>query len=275
MGAAEVEQFLSWLAVERKVAVSTHKQALAALLFLYRSVLGVDLPWLSQFERPKTPVRLPTVLSREEVSALLNAIEGPVGDLAGLVYGTGMRLMEALRLRVKDVDFQRRLIVVREGKGNKDRVVMLPDRCEHALREQLRRAHLLWAQDRADGVPGVEMSESLMRKYPRAAESWPWFWVWPSPTLSVDPRSGVRRRHHLYEERLQRALRQAVQKAGIARHVTVHTLRHSFATHLLEGGYDIRTVQELLGHADVSTTMIYTHVLNRGGRGVVSPFDRL
>lgn len=275
MGAPEVEQFLSWLAVERKVAVSTHKQALAALLFLYRSVLGVDLPWLSQFERPKTPVRLPTVLSREEVSALLNAIEGPVGDLAGLVYGTGMRLMEALRLRVKDVDFQRRLIVVREGKGNKDRVVMLPDRCEHALREQLRRAHLLWAQDRADGVPGVEMSESLIRKYPRAAESWPWFWVWPSPTLSVDPRSGVRRRHHLYEERLQRALRQAVQKAGIARHVTVHTLRHSFATHLLEGGYDIRTVQELLGHADVSTTMIYTHVLNRGGRGVVSPFDRL
>ncbi|TDN49680.1 integron integrase [Azoarcus indigens] len=275
MGATEVEQFLSWLATERKVAVSTHKQALAALLFLYRNVLGVDLPWLSAFERPKTPVRLPSVLSREEVSALLDAMEGPIADLARLVYGTGMRLMEALRLRVKDVDFQRRLIVVREGKGNKDRIVMLPDRCSNALREQLRRAHHLWSQDRADGIPGVEMSESLARKYPRAAESWPWFWVWPSPTLSVDPRSGVRRRHHLYEERLQRALRNAVKKAGIARHVTVHTLRHSFATHLLEGGYDIRTVQELLGHADVSTTMIYTHVLNGGGRGVVSPIDRL
>jgi len=275
MGATEIEQFLSWLATDRKVAVSTHKQALAALLFLYRNVLGVDLPWLSEFERPKTPVRLPSVLSREEVSALLDAMEGPIADLARLVYGTGMRLMEALRLRVKDVDFQRRLIVVREGKGNKDRVVMLPDRCGSALREQLHRAHLLWAQDRADKIPGVEMSESLARKYPRAAESWPWFWVWPSPTLSVDPRSGVRRRHHLYEERLQRALRNAVKRAGIARHVTVHTLRHSFATHLLEGGYDIRTVQELLGHADVSTTMIYTHVLNRGGRGVKSPLDQI
>ncbi|AWI76763.1 integrase [Parazoarcus communis] len=275
MGAPEVERFLSWLAVERKVAVSTHKQALSALIFLYRQVLNVDLPWLAEFERPKTPVRLPTVLSREEMSLVLSAMEGPIADLARLVYGTGMRLMEALRLRVKDVDFQRRMIVVREGKGNKDRGVMLPDRCSAALHEQLRRAHLLWAQDRADGIPGVEMSESLARKYPHAAESCPWFWVWPSPTLSVDPRSGLRRRHHLYEERLQLALRKAVSLAGIARHVSVHTLRHSFATHLLEGGYDIRTVQELLGHADVSTTMIYTHVLNKGGRGVTSPLDQL
>jgi len=275
MGAPEVERFLSWLAAERKVAVSTHKQALAALLFLYREVFEVDLPWMTEFERPKTPARLPSVLSREEVARVLACMEGPVGDLAGLVYGTGMRLMEALRLRVKDVDFERRLIVVREGKGKKDRVVMLPDRCSASLRAQLQRAHRLWAQDRAQGLPGVEIGEALGRKYPRAGESWAWFWVWPSPTLSVDPRSGIRRRHHLYEERLQRGLRSAVKQAGIARHVTVHTLRHSFATHLLEGGYDIRSVQELLGHSDVSTTMIYTHVLNRGGHAVISPLDRL
>lgn len=275
MGAPEVERFLSWLAAERKVAVSTHRQALAALLFLYREVFDIDLPWMNDFERPTVPARLPSVLSREEIARVLECMEGPVGDLGGLIYGTGMRLMEALRLRVKDVDFDRRLIVVREGKGTKDRVVMLPDRCNATIRAQLQRAHRLWTQDRAAGLPGVEMSEALARKYPRAAESWAWFWVWPSPTLSTDPRSGVRRRHHLYEERLQRGLRRAVKQAGIARHVTVHTLRHSFATHLLEGGYDIRTVQELLGHSDVSTTMVYTHVLNRGGRGVISPLDRI
>ena len=275
MGAAEVRAFLMWLASERKVAASTHKQALSALLFLYREVLGVDLPWMDEIGRPKSPERLPTVLSREEVNRLLAAIEGSLGDLARLVYGCGLRLMEALRLRVKDVDFERRLIVVREGKGGKDRVVMLPESLREGLKRQLEHARLLWAQDRAEGLPGIDMPEALGRKYPRAGESWAWFWVWPSPTLSVDPRSGLRRRHHLYEERLQRAIRRSVALAGIHRPVTVHTLRHSFATHLLESGSDIRTVQELLGHSDVSTTMIYTHVLNRGPLGVVSPLDRL
>ena len=273
MGSREIESFLAWLATERKVAVSTHKQALSALLFLYREVLEVDLPWLNDIGRPKTPERLPSVLSREEVAALLASIDGAVGDLARLVYGTGMRLMEALRLRVKEVDFERRSIVVREGKGRKDRVVMLSERLREPLRGQLERARLLWAQDRAAQRAGVYLPDALERKYPRAGASWTWFWVWPSPTLSVDPRSGVERRHHLHEGRLQRAIRQAVNTAGIARHVTVHTLRHSFATHLLEAGYDIRTVQELLGHSNVATTMIYTHVLNRGGRGVVSPLD--
>jgi integron integrase len=273
LAGADVERFLAWLAAERKVSVSTHKQALSALLFLYREVLGVELPWMLDIGRPKSPARLPVVLSRTEVTSLLAHVEGGMGDLARLLYGTGMRLMEALRLRVKDLDFDRRLIVVREGKGGKDRIVMLPDRLRDALGAQLERARVLWAEDRAAGRPGVWLPEALARKYPRAAESWGWFWVWPSPSLSVDPRSGIERRHHLHEDRLQRAVRRAAELACIRKPVSVHTMRHSFATHLLEAGYDIRTVQELLGHSDVSTTMIYTHVLNRGGRAVVSPLD--
>jgi integron integrase len=275
MGAAEVERFLCWLAAERRVSASTHKQALSAILFLYREVLNVDLPWLASIGHPATPRRVPTVLSQPEVTALLLHMEGMTGDLARLIYGTGMRLMEALRLRVKDVDFDRRLIIVREGKGAKDRIVMLPESLETPLRTQLERSHSLWAQDRAEHSPGVWMPDALSRKYPKAALSWPWFWVWASPTRSVDPRSGIERRHHLYEERLQRALKRAVAAAGIAKAVSIHTLRHSFATHLLESGYDIRTVQELLGHSDVKTTMIYTHVLNKGGRGVLSPLDAI
>jgi integron integrase len=204
---------------------------------------------------------------------MLALMGGEVGLLARLLYGTGMRLMEGLRLRVKDVDFDRRSIIVREGKGGKDRVVMLPQSLRQALHEQLARSRALWAEDRAAHLPGVEMPDALARKYPRAAETWTWHWVFPSPTLSTDPRSGIRRRHHLYEERLQRAIKKAVARADIHKPVSVHTLRHSFATHLLQGGYDIRTVQELLGHSDVKTTMIYTHVLKVGGGGVISPLD--
>jgi integron integrase len=273
MGGPEVERFLSYLANERGLSASTHKQALSALLFLYKEVLDVELPWMSEIGRPKTRQHVPAVLSTGEVRALLPRIEGTAGLVCRRLYGTGMRLMEGLRLRVKDLDFDHRAIVVREGKGGKDRVVMLPDVLTQPLREQLEYSRALWSADRAGRRSGVFMPEALARKYPRAAESWIWHWVFPSPGLSVDPRSGIERRHHLYEQRIQRALKQAVERAGLRKQVSVHTLRHSFATHLLQAGHDIRTVQELLGHADVSTTMIYTHVLNRGGRGARSPLD--
>ena len=275
MGAPEVTAFLSWLASEREVAPSTHKQALSAILFLYREVLDADLPWMDDMLRPKARQRVPVVLSEAEVARLLASLDGTMAVLGRLIYGTGLRLMEALRLRVKDVDFDRREIVVREGKGGKDRKVMLPAALAEPLRLQIAHARAVWEHDLEAGRPGVEMPDALARKWPHAAVSWPWFWVWPSPELSVDPRSRIERRHHLYEQRLQRAIRDAMFLAGIRKPVTVHTLRHSFATHLLEAGYDIRTIQELLGHADVSTTMIYTHVLNKGGRGVVSPIDRM
>lgn len=275
MGGREVSAFLSWLAAERGVAVSTHKQALSALLFLYREILEIDLPWMTDIVRPKQPARVPAVLSQAEVARLLAALEGDEAVLARLLYGTGMRLSEGLRLRIKDVDFDRREIAVRQGKGDKDRRVMLPDSLVVPLRDQIARARIVWERDRADALPGVELPHALARKYPRADVAWPWFWVWPSPNLAVDPRSRIRRRHHLFEQRLQRAMQAAWKLARLTKPVTVHTLRHSFATHLLEGGYDIRTVQELLGHSDVSTTMIYTHVLNRGGRGVLSPLDAM
>ncbi|HRD35160.1 MAG TPA: integron integrase [Rhodocyclaceae bacterium] len=275
MGTAEVEAFLTWLANERSVAPSTHNQALSALLFLYKEVLGVDLPWMKEIGRPKKRKRVPVVLSRPEVARLLQGLDGVEGNLARLLYGTGMRLMEALRLRAKDVDFDRNEIIVREGKGGKDRRVMLPDSLRDALRRQLDQAHGRWEADRLNEMPAVWMPDALARKYPRAGLSWAWFWVWPSERLSTDPASGISRRHHLHEQRLQRAIRHAAEQARLHKPVSVHTLRHSFATHLLENGYDIRTVQELLGHADVSTTMIYTHVLNKGGRGVASPLDQL
>ena len=235
MGAPEVEAFLSWLANERRVSVSTHKQALSALVFLYQKVLGLDLPWLAEIGRPKSRVRLPEVLTHHEVARLLMLIDDEHRVLAQLLYGTGMRIMEGLRLRVKDIDFERRAVVVRKGKGAKDRVVMLPATLVPALRDQLARARLLWADDRA----------------------------------------GVARRHHAHEQSFQRAFKRAVIRAGIERPATPHTLRHSFATHLLQAGYDIRTVQELLGHSDVSTTMVYTHVLKLGGGAVRSPLDAL
>lgn len=271
MGQAEVEGFLSMLANERHVSASTHKQALSAILFLYREVLGQELPWLQEIGRPALSKRIPSVLTKEEVASVLAWMQGEERLLAKVLYGTGMRLMEGLSLRVKDVDFDRRTLVVREGKGGKDRVVMLPRSIETELRAQLARSRALWDADRRAGVPGVFLPHALDKKYPRAGESWAWHWVFPAAKLSTEPRTGVIRRHHVYEERLGRALKKAVAAAGIAKHVSVHTLRHSFATHLLQAGTHIRTVQELLGHSDVSTTMIYTHVLKVAADGTSSP----
>ena len=274
MGAAEVEAFLTHLAVEGGVAASTQNQAKSALLFLYKEVLGVELPWLDGVASAKAPKRLPVVLTRDEVRAALDRTEGTPGLMLRLIYGTGVRVMECLRLRVKDLDFARREIVVREGKGFKDRVTMLPESLVAPLREHLVRVRALHERDLREGGGEVYLPYALARKYPAAGREWAWQYVFPSARLSVDPRSGAVRRHHADEKSVQRALRQAVRDAGIHKPASPHTLRHSFATHLLEGGQDIRTVQELLGHKDVSTTMIYTHVLNRGARGVMSPLDR-
>ena len=235
----------------------------------------MQLPWMQQIGRPPERKRIPVVLTMQEVQALLHLMVGVEALMAALLYGSGLRLREALGLRVKDVDFARHAIVVRSGKGDKDRVVMLPKTLAPRLQAQLTHAREVWGQDRASGRCGVYLPHALERKYPRAGESWAWFWVFPSQKLSVDPQSGVERRHHLFEERLNRHLKKAVAQAGIAKHVSVHTLRHSFATHLLQAGTDIRTVQELLGHSDVSTTMIYTHVLKVAAGGTASPLDAL
>jgi integron integrase len=275
MGATDVETFLNMLANERQVSPSTHNQALSAILFLYREVLGVDLPWLNGLNRPAQKKRIPSVLTRDEVTALFSFLDGEMALLAKLLYGTGMRLMEGLRLRIKDVDFDRRVIVVRDAKGGKDRVVMLPQTLAPTLKAQLLHARAVWDADAKASRGGVETPHALERKYPKMGSTWAWFWLFPSPTLSVDPRSGVERRHHLFEERLQRAVKKASTQAGIAKPVSVHTLRHSFATHLLQADTDIRTVQELLGHSDVSTTMIYTHVLKVAAGGTASPLDAL
>ena len=275
MGQTEVEAFLAWLSAERRVSVSTHRQALSALLFLYQQVFGQALPWMDAIGRPVPKPRLPEVLSAAEVAAVLFMLEGTYGLLARLLYGTGMRISEALQLRVKDIDFDRRTIIVRAGKGGKDRVVMLPATLEPALKDQLRRSHVLWQADGRAGHAGVQLPDALERKYPRAGASWGWFWVFPQADLSVCPRTGVLRRHHVYDQTFQRAFKGAVQRVGIVRPATPHTLRHSFATHLLQTGTDIRTVQELLGHSDVSTTMIYTHVLKVSGGAVRSPLDAL
>ena len=275
MGQLEIEGFLAMLANERRVAAATHNQALSALLFLYREVLGMDLPWLDGVQRPRTPKRIPSVLTVAEVAALLSALPADMALLARLLYGTGMRLMEGLRLRVKDVDFDRGVVVVRQAKGDKDRVVMLPRSLAAEMRQQVLAARALWEQDRQAQRGGVDVPHALETKYPGVGQRWGWFWMFPASSLSVDPRTGVWQRHHLYEERLQRALKKAVAQAGICKPVSVHTLRHSFATHLLQSGTDIRTVQELLGHSDVSTTMIYTHVLKVAAAGTASPLDSL
>jgi integron integrase len=273
MGVEQMEAFLTHLAVEGNVAASTQNQALAALLFLYREVLQMEVPWLDKVVRAKRPQRLPVVLTRHEVRAVLGQMGGVYGLMAAILYGTGMRLMECVRLRVKDVDFERGEIVVRDGKGAKDRVTMLPAAVVEDLQAHLKWRRTLFAEDKRLGKTAVYLPDALARKYPSAPEEWGWQYVFPSGSFSIDPRSGAERRHHLDEKLLQRAMKRAVQAAGVVKPATPHTLRHSFATHLLASGYDIRTVQELLGHKDVATTMIYTHVLNKGGRGVVSPLD--
>lgn len=273
MGKAEVELFLTRLATEGKVAASTQNQALAALLFLYREVLVLDLPWMDDVVRAKRPRRVPVVLSRAEMDRLLTMLDGQTWLMAALLYGSGLRLLECLRLRVKDVDFDRSEITVRAGKGNKDRRVPLPQRLREPLQQAVSRVRVLHAQDRAAGVSGVWLPQALERKYPNAGLELAWHYVFPAMRLSRDPSCGVMRRHHVDEAVLQRAVQMARKKAGIDKPATCHTLRHSFATHLLEAGYDIRTIQELLGHKDVATTQIYTHVLNRGGQGVRSPLD--
>lgn len=275
LGARDVEVFLTHLAVVGKVAASTQNQAKSALLFLYREVLETQLPWFDKITQAKAPQRLPVVLTVSETQTVLSHLTGTHALIAGLLYGAGMRLMEAVRLRVKDVDFARREILVREGKGGKDRVTMLPEAVIGSLQLHLAKVKALHDEDLALGYGEVYLPFALERKYPNAGKSWGWQYAFPSRNRSVDPRSGATRRHHVDEKGVQRAVKQAVRDAGLVKPATPHTLRHSFATHLLQSGYDIRTVQELLGHSDVSTTMIYTHVLNKGGRGVTSPLDRL
>ncbi len=273
MGAVEVEQFLTHLAVAGKVSASTQNQAKSALLFLYRDVLTIELPWLDGVTPAKIGKRLPVVLSVQETLRLLDKLEGTTGLIARLLYGSGMRVMEGARLRVKDIDFERCELIVREGKGNKDRVTMLPQSLVVPLQQHLVRVQALHTQELAEGLGDVYLPFALARKYPAGGREWHWQYVFPAAKRSIDPRSGIERRHHVSDQAVQRAVRQAARTAGLNKPVTPHTLRHSFATHLLQSGYDIRTVQELLGHKDVQTTMIYTHVLNRGGRGVVSPLD--
>jgi integron integrase len=275
MGAAEVEEFLSFLATHRNVSACTQNQARAALLFLYGQVLGIKLPWLNSTPSAKTTRRLPTVLSVPEMQRLLQHVTGRSGLLMRLMYGTGMRIGEALALRVKDIEFDHHAIVVRQGKGDKDRVVTLPESIVPALHQQLEDRAAMHRLDQQRGMVDVFMPDALARKYPRAAQSWAWQYVFAADDYSQDPESGKRRRHHVSKESVQQAMQRARVAAGIHKPATPHTLRHSYATHLLLAGYDIRTVQEMLGHADVSTTMIYTHVLKVAGRGVRSPLDAL
>lgn len=273
MGGAEVTAFLNWLATERKVAAATQNQALNALVFLYKHVLEMDLPWFEGLVRAKRPVRLPVVLTEVEMQRVLAHLDGTRWLIASVLYGSGLRLQEALMLRVKDVDFAYRQIVVREGKGSKDRVTMLPENTIQPMQAHLGKVRMLHRADCEAGYGEVWLPHALSRKYPRAGREWGWQFVFPSANRSADPETGVIRRHHIYPDTVTRAIKRASRAAGIYKPVSCHTLRHSFATHLLQSGYDIRTVQELLGHADVSTTMIYTHVLNKGGRGVKSPLD--
>lgn len=275
MGAEELAAFLSHLARDKNVAASTQNQALAAILFLYRHVLGRKLPWIEDVVRAKRPARLPEVLTADEVGAVLRLMDGVNGLVARLLYGTGLRILEALRLRVRDVDFEYRQIVVRAGKGNKDRVTVLPEALREPLMGQIERARALHDGDLREGFGRVWLPFALARKYPNAEREWGWQYVFPSIRRARDPRDGTIRRHHLDEGNVQRAVRNAARRVGIHKRVTCHTFRHCFATHLLEAGQDIRTIQELLGHKDVSTTMIYTHVIRRGGRGVRSPLDAM
>ena len=273
MASAEINAFLTHLAVERHVGASTQNQAFSAILFLYRHVLEVDPGVVAGVVRAQRPKRLPVVLTKPEVRLVIDQLEGTYRLVAQLLYGSGLRLLESLRLRVKDVDFVRNEVLVRQGKGNKDRVTMLPESLKPALVAHLEKVRRLHEKDVALGFGSVYLPDALERKMPGAATEWKWQYVFPSAGRSVDPRSGEERRHHAHEGSMGRAVTEAVRASGITKRATSHSFRHSFATHLLEASYDIRTVQELLGHDDVSTTMIYTHVLNRGGKGVRSPLD--
>jgi integron integrase len=270
-----VTEFLSSLATKDKVAASTQNQALAAILFLYRHVLGLDLPWLKEIVRARRPARLPTVLSRKEISRILSKMNGTPKLMASLLYGSGLRLMECCRLRVKDIDFSRQILEVRQGKGRKDRMTILPNALEDRLKEHLRSVRRRFLKDLSNNTGRVALPEGLEAKFPNGGKEWPWHWVFPAPRTYLHTKFGKRYRHHLHQTVLQRAVRQALLASGISRRASCHTFRHSFATHLLEDGTDIRTIQELLGHKDLSTTMIYTHVLQRGARGTRSPFDRI
>jgi integron integrase len=275
MGAEEVRAFLNYLSMERNVAASTQNQAKAALLFLYREVLGIELPWLNEVIAAKSAKRLPVVLTSAEIRQLLNAMSGTMGLVANLLYGTGMRLQEGLQLKVKDIEFERREIVVRAGKGNKDRVTMLPESLILPLQAHLVKVKALHERDIDAGFGEILMPEKLNKKSPSGAGSWGMQYVFPSTVRTLNEQSGTEHRQHIYAVSVQRAVKEAAKIAGILKSVTPHILRHSFATHLLQAGYDIRTVQELLGHADVATTMIYTHVLNQGGNAITSPLDKL
>lgn len=275
MGEAEVSRFLTWLAVERRVSSNTQSQALSAILFLYRDVLRQEVGWVQNVVRARPSRHLPVVLTRREVRDVLEKLSGAPWLVAALLYGSGLRLLEGLRLRVKDIDFGSNQITVRSGKGRKDRITMLPAGLKDTLRRHLESVRLQHEQDTARGGGWVELPQAIERKYPNAARELAWQWVFPATRSYVDPATGHRRRHHLHESAVQRAVHFAVRRTHLTKPATCHTFRHCFATHLLEDGYDIRTVQELLGHRDVGTTMIYTHVLNRGGRGVISPADRV
>lgn len=273
LGVPDIEAFLTDLAVTHHVATSTQNQALSALIFLYREVLFIELPGLIDAVRAKKPKRLPTVLTKTEARLVITQMTGTRRLIAQILYGSGLRILECLRLRIKDLDFEHRSILVRDGKGMNDRITMLPEAIIPDLQRHLRKVKLLHQEDLAAGYGGVYLPFALSEKYPNADHEWIWQYVFPASKRSADPRSGLIQRHHLDERWVQKAVQHAARAAGITKHVGCHTFRHSFATHLLENGYDIRTVQELLGHKDVSTTMIYTHVLNRGGRAVRSPLD--
>ena len=275
MDEVQINEFLTHLAVDERVSASTQNQALSGILFLYRHVLGIEVGQLREVVRARKPKRLPVVMTRQEVRAVLGALDEESWLMASLLYGAGLRLMECLRLRVLDIDFDRNEITVRDGKGGKDRVTMLPQSLKTPLRRHLKRVHEIHERDLADGWGRVVLPEALARKYPNAPAEWRWQWVFPQRGRWRDPRTGKQGRHHVHPTVLQRAVKDAVRHSGVVKNVGCHTFRHSFATHLLDSGYDIRTIQELLGHKNVSTTMVYTHVLNRGGNGVRSPVDGL
>ncbi len=274
LGAEHVSQFLSHLAEIKHVAASTQNQAASALLFLYREVLAQPLPWLDQVQKAKKPAKLPIVFTKEEVRKMLARLDGTKWMMASLLYGSGLRLMECLRLRVMDIDFEVNQIIVRDGKGGKDRITMLPSTLKEPLKQHLSKVEVLHEQDLREGYGRVYLPNALERKYRNANREWVWQYVFPSAKRSIDPRTGREQRHHIQESVLQQAVKNAIRATGIKKAGSCHSLRHSFATHLLVDGYDIRTIQELLGHKDVRTTMIYTHVLNKGGKGVKSPLDK-